>query len=112
MEDEMMFTIGKNGKLTKYEEPYCSIECKTGKDYEELLRLLEKGKMVEKLDSIEEWNEDDGDCLWWSFPVVEAPYCGSPLDCNFPKDVTHFTKIVVPQNPKTNLYKGSSNKRA
>lgn len=51
---------------------------------------------------IEEWHEDDGDCLWWFFPIVEAPYCGSPLDVEFPNYVTHFTRITLPLNTSTN----------
>ncbi|MCQ2009242.1 hypothetical protein NOM01_04440 [Sporolactobacillus sp. STSJ-5] len=47
--------------------------------------------------SIEQWGEDDGDCLWWSFPIVEPPYCGKPLDSDFPKHVTHFTRLIVPE---------------
>lgn len=27
------------------------------------------------------WHEGHGDVLWWRFPVTEAPYVGSPLDC-------------------------------
>ena len=45
---------------------------------------------------IEEWSEDYGDCLWWSFPIEEPPYCGTPLDCNFPNHVTHFTRLILP----------------
>lgn len=30
---------------------------------------------------IEEWHEDLGPQLWWTFPLREAPYLGSPLDC-------------------------------
>lgn len=28
---------------------------------------------------IDEWHEDMGDVLWWTNPVREAPYVGSPL---------------------------------
>lgn len=28
-----------------------------------------------------EWHEDIGPVLWWKFPLAEAPYVGSPLDC-------------------------------
>lgn len=45
---------------------------------------------------IEEWGEDYGDCLWWSFPIVEPPYCGNPLDSDFPDYVTHFTRLILP----------------
>ena len=45
---------------------------------------------------IEEWHEEIGDCLWWFFPIVEPPYCGSPLDCDFPDYVTHYTRLTLP----------------
>lgn len=31
-----------------------------------------------------DWSEEDGDVLWWKFPVQEAPYVGSPLNLGFP----------------------------
>lgn len=49
-----------------------------------------------ELRPIEDWGEDYGDCLWWSLPIEEPPYCGSPLDENFPEYVTHFTKFNIP----------------
>ncbi len=30
-----------------------------------------------------EWTEEDGTVLWWFFPMTEAPYVGSPLDCGY-----------------------------
>ena len=30
---------------------------------------------------IDEWHEDIGQVFWWTFPIDEAPYVGSPLDC-------------------------------
>ncbi|MEQ7227487.1 DUF1642 domain-containing protein [Enterococcus avium] len=44
----------------------------------------------------EHWDEDMGDVLWWNFPVEEAPYCGTPLDDDFPKYKTHFTELHIP----------------
>lgn len=49
-----------------------------------------------KLRELEEWGEDYGDCLWWKLPIEEPPYCGTPLDENFPNYVTHFTKLSIP----------------
>lgn len=49
---------------------------------------------------LEDWEESDGEALWWKFPVVEPPYVGSPLDDDFPDYVTHWTRIVVPRAPK------------
>jgi hypothetical protein len=46
-----------------------------------------------------EWHEDKGPKLWWKFPVVEPPYSGSPGDDDFPDYVTHWTDIVVPNEP-------------
>lgn len=48
---------------------------------------------------LDEWHEDYGHALWWYFPVVEPPYCGSPLDDDFPDYVTHWTTIHVPEEP-------------
>lgn len=48
---------------------------------------------------IDEWNEDDGDVLWWIFPVCEPPYCGTPNDSEWPEYHTHWTPIVMPQEP-------------
>lgn len=48
---------------------------------------------------IAEWTEDDGNCLWWSFPVEEPPYSGTPHDEDFPDYVTHFTRYAVPVEP-------------
>lgn len=42
------------------------------------------------------WDEDLVDCLWWDFPVEEPPYCGTPLDDDFPKYKTHFTELHIP----------------
>lgn len=58
-------------------------------------RLGELEDMLEPK-PIEEWNEDFGNCLWWSFPIEEPPYCGSPLDVDFPSEVTHFTRLIEP----------------
>lgn len=48
---------------------------------------------------LEEWTEEDGPVLWWSFPVVEEPYVGSPLCSDWPGGLTHFTPIIVPKDP-------------
>jgi hypothetical protein len=42
------------------------------------------------------WHEDIGPVLWWDFPVEEPPYCGTPLDDDFPKYKTHFTELHIP----------------
>lgn len=65
-------------------------------DYSMAVRQLGKLEDANTPRSIEEWHEEDGDCLWWSFPIEEPPYCGTPLDCNFPDYVTHFTRLILP----------------
>ncbi len=35
-----------------------------------------------------EWSEKDGDVLWWLWPIVDAPYCGTPLDLGYTVKVT------------------------
>lgn len=47
-----------------------------------------------------EWHEDLGAVLWWRFPIEEPPYCGSPLDTDWPGYHTHFTLLVIPQPPQ------------
>ncbi len=34
-----------------------------------------------------EWREDHGPVLWWLWPIEEAPYVGSPLDCGHTVEV-------------------------
>ena len=50
--------------------------------------------------SLEEWGEDYGDVLWWTFPIEEPPYVGSPLDERWPGYHTHWTPVLVPAPPK------------
>lgn len=51
---------------------------------------------------LESWHEDFGSALFWKFPIEEPPYCGSPLDSDYPGDefFTHWTPIVIPNEPK------------
>lgn len=48
---------------------------------------------------IDEWHEEIGDVLWWTFPVQEPPYCGTPIDDNWPDYHTHWTPIIAPEKP-------------
>lgn len=47
---------------------------------------------------LEEWHEDCGDALWWTDPVCEPPYCGTPLDCDWPGYHTHWTPLIQPED--------------
>jgi hypothetical protein len=42
------------------------------------------------------WEEEDGPVLWWLLPVSEPPYCGTPLDDDFPEYMTHWTQCPEP----------------
>ena len=57
-------------------------------------QLDEPTKVIAQL--AEKWHEDIGPVLWWDFPVEEPPYCGTPLDDDFPKYKTHFTELRIP----------------
>lgn len=46
---------------------------------------------------LSEWHEDDGPVLWWVLPVTEPPYCGTPIDAEWPHYHTHWTRIEVPR---------------
>lgn len=63
----------------------------------EVLTPYEIAQKATRLNPIEKWNESYGDCLWWSLPITKSPHVGSPKDLNFPKDLTHFTEIIIPQ---------------
>jgi hypothetical protein len=44
-----------------------------------------------------DWHEDDGPVLWWTWPVSEPPYCGTPWDSDWLDDhYTHWTRLTVP----------------
>lgn len=65
---------------------------------EERLELAEaREKKLREAHPIDEWHEDYGDVLWWTFPIEEAPYCGNPLDSEWPGYLTHWTPIVTPE---------------
>jgi hypothetical protein len=38
----------------------------------------------------EEWTEEDGAVLWWTFPIQEPPYCGTPNDLGQTVELRHY----------------------
>lgn len=59
--------------------------------------LISNGVTVQRpARPLEEWGEDNGDVLWWKFPIEEPPYAGSPLDAAWPGYHTHWTPIPMP----------------
>ena len=65
-------------------------DCRGGADFiiSEFNRLHQPRLCVE-------WTEEDGDVLWWQFPISAPPYCGSPLSSSWPGYIhfTHFTRL-------------------
>lgn len=49
--------------------------------------------------TIDLWHEDYGPVLWWIFPLQEPPYCGTPLDSDWPGYHTHWTCLCIPHDP-------------
>jgi hypothetical protein len=58
-----------------------------------------------------DWSEEDGDVLWWNFPITEPPYVGSPLSDDWPfkdepvgaqelsqRDCLGWTRVDVPDH--------------
>ena len=48
MEDGILLEIGDDGTFRKYEEPYCTIECKTEEDFNKFKELVNIGKKVKE----------------------------------------------------------------
>ena len=44
----------------------------------------------------DEWHEDLGPAIWWSFPIEEPPFCGTPNDSDWPGGYTHWSPIPIP----------------
>lgn len=53
---------------------------------------------------LDEWHEDEGAKLWWKFPITEPPYCGTPLDTDWPGYHTHWTDFDVPDTIGTSKF--------
>ena len=60
---------------------------------------IEQWRPITVARPLDEWHEDDGDVLWWRFPIEEPPYVGSPLCSDWPGYHTHFTRICCPTGP-------------
>jgi hypothetical protein len=49
---------------------------------------------------LDEYHEDMGPVTWWSFPIREASWIGSPNDSDWPEYHTHFTPHPrIPEDP-------------
>ena len=41
------------------------------------------------------YHEDMGSVLWWTFPIIEPPYCGHPGDEDWPGYHSWFTPLPL-----------------
>ena len=57
---------------------------------EELEGLLEDAN---KIHHVDDWHEEDGDCLFFFLPLSEPPLITSPIVSNFKEVYTHFVKM-------------------
>lgn len=86
--------------IARYEIVSRYLSNQTEKNWQTMLTEISKHEPVEAK-PISEWHEEDGNVLWWSFPIEEGPYAGTPLDENFPEDYyTHWTPIFCPIPPQ------------
>ncbi|GEM_PF-1890592 len=46
---------------------------------------------VDEARPLDDWHEDDGPVVWWTFPVNEPAWIGSPTDSDWPGYHTHWT---------------------
>lgn len=48
---------------------------------------------------LDDWHDEIGPVLWWRFPIEEPPYAGCPHSSDWPGYHTHWTPIIVPDEP-------------
>ena len=64
-----------------------------------VLRLLDEVERMSVPRSLSDWHEDIGNVLWWMLPVCEPPYCGTPLDDDWPYEDDErpvWTELLLP----------------
>ncbi len=49
-----------------------------------ILTLVEERDRLTTPRPFEQWYEDHGNVLWHLMPICEPPFCGTPLDSNWP----------------------------
>ena len=52
-----------------------------------------------------DWHEDIGNVLWWSFPICEPPFSGTPYDSDWPFEDDDQTVGWVPLPDCDNVQK-------
>jgi hypothetical protein len=78
-----------------------AMTCHCGPEKRIWFEFVQRGDLGEEARHERHWHEDLGDVLWWKFPIVEAPYVGSPLASDWPGYHTHWTPLPpMPHKPK------------
>jgi hypothetical protein len=52
--------------------------------------------MIDAARHLNAYHEDFGNVLWWTRPVVEAPYVGAPRDSSWPGYHRWWTPLPAP----------------
>lgn len=58
-----------------------------------------KAHIAERPRPLEDWHDDIGPVLWWTFPIDEPPYVGCPNSDDWPGYHTHWTPVFLPRDP-------------
>jgi hypothetical protein len=68
--------------------------CIEGRHAEELLETIAR---LTTARPIGEWTDKCGAVLWWTFPISGRPWCGRPVDPDWPGGHTHWTPLPAPK---------------
>lgn len=79
------------------------------KELPNLSLLARKCLEYETVHELEEWTEEDGPVLWWTFPVSDLPYPGTPLNEDWPGIHRYWTRIPSPRFFKLVVFKPITN---
>ncbi len=87
--DTLDFVIKERNQLEKKVEEL-EVDNRALRAEVDRLRASTKVLVFHPLDA---WDERDGDALWWTLPVQEPPYCGTPLNDDWPGGHTHWSPL-------------------
>lgn len=83
--------------IREFEAWYWSLDPDDRPDFEDSLALWKQMQPVAL--PLSAWHEDDGPVVWWTFPVEESAWIGTPNDIDWrPGYYTHWTPHpVIPE---------------
>lgn len=58
--------------------------------------IAEALRPYKTIHTLDDYHEDYGNVLWWTVPVCEPPYCGTPNDSDWPGYHTRWTPLITP----------------